>query len=82
MTQLSNPKSGAFAATMPQDAPLLAGITATLLMLTISATWYGLLGCGLGLARIKAAYVKSRRVIERAAGVLFVAFGLEIAFKR
>ncbi len=86
-TQLSNPKSGAFvatifAATLPQDAPLAAGAAAVLTMVAISALWYGGLSWGLGLAPVKAAYLKARRFVERAAGILFVAFGLEIAFKR
>lgn len=86
-TQLSNPKSGAFvatifSATLPQDAPLSAGIAAILAMVTISGLWYGGLSWGLGLARVKAAYLKSRRFVERAAGALFVAFGLEIALKK
>ncbi|MGE4527341.1 MAG: LysE family translocator [Rhodospirillaceae bacterium] len=87
MTQLSNPKSGAFvatifAATMPQDAPLSAGIAAVCTMVAISGSWYGLLAWGLGLARVKAAYLKARRGIERASGALFVFFGLEIALRK
>jgi len=87
MTQLSNPKSGAFvatifAATMPQDAPLAAGIAAVCIMVGISASWYGLLAWGLGLTRIQAAYLRARRGIERASGALFVGFGLEIALRK
>jgi threonine/homoserine/homoserine lactone efflux protein len=86
-TQLSNPKSGAFvatifAATLPQDAPLSTGLAAIATMVTISGLWYGALSWGLGLTRVKAVYLKSRRFVERAAGALFVVFGLEIAFKR
>jgi len=87
MTQLSNPKSGAFvatifAATMPQNAPLSSGIAAVAIMVTISTTWYALLAWGLSLARIRAAYLSARRGIARVSGALFVAFGLEIAFRR
>jgi len=87
MTQLSNPKSGAFvatifAATMPQDAPIEAGIAAVCIMVAISASWYGLLSWGLGLARIRGVYLRARRAIERVSGAVFVAFGLEIAFRK
>jgi len=86
-TQLSNPKAGAFvatifAATMPREAPLSAGLTAILTMVTISGLWYGALCWSFGLAAIRARYMRARRAIERAAGALFVAFGIGIATSR
>ncbi len=87
MTQLSNPKSGAFvatifAATMPREAPLSAGLTAIALMVAISGCWYGLLCWSFGLEAIRSRYMRARRGIERAAGALFVAFGIGIATSR
>ncbi len=87
MTQLSNPKSGAFvatifAATMPREAPLSAGLTAIALMVTISGVWYGLLCWSFGLEAIRARYMRARRAIERVTGALFVAFGIGIATSR
>lgn len=86
-TQLSNPKSGAFvatifAATMPREAPLSAGLVAILTMVTISGLWYGLLSWSFGLAAIRARYMRARRAIERVTGALFVAFGIGIATSR
>ena len=87
MTQLSNPKSGAFvatifAATMPREAPLSAGLTAILMMVTISGLWYGMLCWSFGLESIRLRYMRARRAIERVTGALFVAFGIGIATSR
>lgn len=86
-TQLSNPKSGAFvatifAATMPREAPLSAGLTAIAIMVTISGGFYGVWIWSLGLGAIRARYLRARRVVERVTGALFVAFGVNIAISR
>ncbi len=87
MTQLSNPKSGAFvttifAATMPREAPLAAGLTAIAVMVAISGSFYGLWIWGLGLGAIRTRYLRARRAIERVTGALFMAFGVNIAISR
>lgn len=86
-TQLSNPKSGAFvatifAATMPREAPLSAGLAAIAIMVTISGGFYGLWVWGLGRDWIRARYLRARRAVERATGALFVLFGINIAISR
>ncbi len=86
-TQLANPKSGAFvatifAATMPREAPLSAGLAAIAMMVTISGTFYGLWIWSLGREAIRARYLRARRVVERATGALFVAFGINMAISR
>lgn len=87
MTQLSNPKSGAFvatifAATMPREAPLSAGLAAIAIMVTISGGFYGLWTWSLGRAWIRTRYLRARRAVERATGALFVVFGINIAISR
>lgn len=84
VTNLSNPKSGAFvttifAATIPAHPTALDGLAALATMLTISASWYGLVVWGLGLGSVQSLYLRARRGIERGVGVLFVAFGIDIA---
>jgi len=86
-TSLSNPKSGAFvatifAATLPPHVGALQALEALAIMLVVSLSWYGTLVFGLGQEHVQAVYLRARRGIERVAGALFVAFGIEIATGR
>ena len=83
LTNLSNPKTAAFvtslfAATMPSNAPFLLGFTSVALMSFISILWYTSVAYVFSLDRFRSLYLKSKILIERFAGVIFVGFGVKL----
>lgn len=86
LTNLSNPKTAAFvtslfAAALPHGAPLSTGLISTAIMCTVSLAWYSLVAYLFSMERFMRAYKSSRRRMEKAAGVIFIAFGARLALK-
>lgn len=87
LTNLSNPKTAAFvtslfAASMPAAAPVWLGLTSVALMAIISIFWYSTVACFFSTARFTGFYQRSRRWIDRSAGLIFIAFGARLAVDR
>ena len=83
ITNLSNPKTAAFvtslfAATMPAEAPLALGCMSVALMTLISTGWYMFVAYVFSMDRFRRLYLAGRNWIERAAGVIFLGFGLKL----
>ncbi|QPH52987.1 LysE family transporter [Pontivivens ytuae] len=83
MTNLANPKSAAFvaalfAATLPPDLSLAAGLTAVAMIVAISAGWYALVALALSRPVVRRGYLSLRRGVDAAAGTIFAAFGLSM----
>jgi len=79
LTSLSNPKSALlvgslFTAVMPPDAPVSVGLWTVAEMVAISLGWYSLLACVISAAPVARLFRRFRAWIDRAAGVIFVAF--------
>ena len=84
LTCLSNPKSmllvgSLFAAVMPHGAPLPVGLAAVAEMVAISLAWYGAVVLLLTMPRAAAVYARAGRWLDRAAGAIFIGFGLAVA---
>jgi threonine/homoserine/homoserine lactone efflux protein len=87
LTSLSNPKSALFVASlfagvMPLGAPLGDGLAAVAEMVAISVAWYAVVVVLLTTRRAAAAFARAARWIDRAAGVVFVGFGLALIARR
>ena len=83
LTCLSNPKSmllvaSLFAAVMPHGAPLPVGLATVAEMVAISLAWYGAVVLLLTTARAAAVYARAGRWLDRAAGAVFLGFGLAV----
>jgi threonine/homoserine/homoserine lactone efflux protein len=59
---------------------LALGLVAT--MVAVSALWYGLVAWTLGYDTPRRLYARGRRLIEAAAGALFVLFGVRLLVVR
>jgi len=86
-TNLANPKSALFvaslfAATMPAGTPFLYGIAAISLMLCISTLYYTVLIALITHPAIAAAYLRARKKIDLAVGMVFVGFGTKLLLSR
>lgn len=87
LTNLSNPKSAAFAtsllaASLPPDASTGLKIAALATVVSVSLVWYLLVARSISHPRIGALYLRGRRAIGRLAGGLFVLFGCKLALDR
>lgn len=87
LTSLSNPKSALFVASlfagvMPLGAPLSDGLAAVAEMVAISLAWYAAVVLLLTTRRAAAAFARAARWIDRAAGAVFVGFGLALIARR
>lgn len=83
LTCLSNPKSmllvgSLFAAVMPHGAPLPVGLAAVGEMVAISLLWYGAVVLLLTTPHAALAYARAGRWLDRAAGAIFIGFGLAV----
>jgi threonine/homoserine/homoserine lactone efflux protein len=83
LTCLSNPKSmllvaSLFATVMPHGAPLPVGLAAVAQMVAISLLWYGAVVLLLTTARAAGVYARAGRWLDRAAGAIFLGFGLVV----
>ena len=87
VTNLANPKSAAFAASifavaLPADAPTWLRLAAVATVVTVSLAWYLAVARSISRPRVGALYLAARRTVARLAGGLFVLFGLKLVLDR
>lgn len=87
ITNLTNPKAAAFvtslfAAALPPEPPLWVGLLCVAVMLSLSLMWYTLLAWMLSGQRSSALYTRGQHWIDRAAGAVFIGFGVRLATGR
>lgn len=85
LTNLSNPKTAAFsaslfAATLPAEPSPAIGLICVALMTLISLCWYSSVAFVFSTERFSHAYRQKRALIERIAGAVFVILGTRLAF--
>ena len=82
-TNLANPKSALFvaslfAATMPAGTPWIYGLAAIAVMVAVSTVYYTILIALITHRKVAAAYLRARRKIDLAVGMIFVGFGARL----
>ena len=87
LTNLANPKTAAFVAslfatTMPADPSLALGLAAVGAMGVISLLWYGGVAWIFASRAMAQAYRRASKMIDRLAGGIFVVFGVKLALGR
>jgi len=83
MTQISNPKAigvygSIFAALLPEQVPLWVLAALPLGLFVIEAGWYAIVACVFSATRPRAAYLRSKRWIDRLAAAVMGALGLRL----
>lgn len=83
-TNMANPKSAAFAAslfaaTLPPEPALDLGLMAVAMMVAIALVWYAFVSVVFASRRVSGAYGRFRRWLDRIAGVIFAGFGAKMA---
>lgn len=86
-TQLSNPKTALFygsifAALLPQGMPGWLPIVLPPLVFLVEAGWYALVAVAFSAATPRAAYLRSKGWLDRAAGAVMAALGLRLLLSR
>ncbi|ADV67166.1 LysE family transporter [Deinococcus maricopensis] len=80
LTNIANPKAAVFFGSVfssvlgAHSAPGLK-LAAFVIIVALSAAWFTLVALGMSTARLQAAYLRGRRVIDRVAGTLMAGFG-------
>ncbi len=87
LTNLLNPKTaffmtGLFAATVSPDPAPQNGAACVLLICAVSAGWYSFVAAVFSYDKAKKAFEAHKRKIERAAGAIFVGYGIKLAISR
>ena len=87
LTDLSNPKAAAFftslfAVAIPPDSPVWFEILIVVAVVALAAGWYAFVASAANWEPIKERYHRVERAFRRAAGALFVAFGLKLIADR
>lgn len=82
-TQLSNPKTAVvyasiFAALLPADPPLWVSAVLPPAIFAIEAGWYALVAVAFSAGRPRAAYLRFKAWIDRAAGAVMAALGVRL----
>lgn len=82
-TNMANPKSAAFAAslfaaTLPPEPALDLGLMAVAAMVSISLVWYAFVSVVFASRRVSGAYGRFRRWLDRTAGIVFAGFGAKM----
>jgi threonine/homoserine/homoserine lactone efflux protein len=82
-TQISNPKAAivyasVFAAFLPANVTLSFDIAVASIVFSIEAGWYSLVAFALSSSGPRAAYLRVKAWVDRAAGTLMVALGLKL----
>jgi threonine/homoserine/homoserine lactone efflux protein len=85
VTNLANPKTAVFvaslfSATLPPGSPWSQGPIIIAIMMAISIVWYVIVAAALSRAHTASGYRRWRRWIDAGAGLIFVGFGLKLAF--
>lgn len=83
VTQVSNPKTAVvyasiFVALLPRELPLSVTLILALLIFVIEAGWYCIVALALSTASPRAAYLRSKAWIDRAAGGVMVLLGIKL----
>ncbi|WP_159994855.1 LysE family translocator [Roseomonas sp. 18066] len=86
-TQLSNPKTalayaGIFAALLPADRPGWFLLALPLLVLAVEAGWYALVALAFSAPAPRAAYLRSKAWLDRAAGLVMAGLGMRLLLPR
>lgn len=86
-TQLSNPKTALFygsifAALLPQGMPNWLPFVLPPLVFLVEAGWYVLVAVAFSATAPRAAYLRSKRWLDRASGAVMAALGLRLLFSR
>jgi threonine efflux protein len=84
-TQMSNPKAAVvyasvFAALLPAEIPLWATLVLPILIFMIEAGWYAIVALALSAPSPRAAYLRSKIWIDRAAGTVMALLGMRLLF--
>jgi threonine efflux protein len=87
VTNLSNPKSmifyaSVFSAAVPASASSATLLGMVIMVAIVAALWYGGVAVVLSSEHAANLYRKGKPAIERTCGVLLIAFGLRQAFSR
>jgi len=83
VTQISNPKTAVvyasvFVSLLPKEMPLWAMLVLPVLIFCIEAGWYSIVAFALSSPAPAAAYLRSKRWIDRAAGTVLGILGLKL----
>ena len=84
-TQLSNPKTAVvyasvFVSLLPPEIPWLAVLALPLIIFAIEAGWYTIVALALSAPSPRAAYLRWKTWIARAAGAVMAALGIRLIF--
>jgi threonine/homoserine/homoserine lactone efflux protein len=83
LTQVSNPKTAVvygsiFVSLLPREVPLSAMLILPLLIFVIEAGWYSIVALALSASSPRAAYLRSKAWIDRAAGGVMALLGIKL----
>lgn len=86
-TNLSNPKTAAFvaslfASTLPADPSLALGAAAAGIMVAVSLAWYGAVAVAFAAPPMTRLYARAGHLVDRIAGGIFILFGAKLALDR
>ncbi|WP_282607736.1 LysE family translocator [Pelagibius sp. Alg239-R121] len=86
-TNLANPKTAAFAASifavaLPADASVGLSLLAVVLVCAISLVWYTIVAVVGSTAPFQRTYARVRRVLMRATGVIFAGYGTRLMLQQ
>jgi threonine/homoserine/homoserine lactone efflux protein len=84
-TQVSNPKAAVvyasvFVSLLPREIPLSVTLILPPIIFAIEAGWYAIVALALSAPSPRAAYLRSKTWIDRAAGAVMAALGLRLMF--
>ena len=82
-TQMSNPKAAVvyasvFVSLLPREIPLAATLVLPAVIFVIEAGWYAIVALALSAPSPRAAYLRSRTWIDRAAGTVMALLGIRL----
>jgi threonine/homoserine/homoserine lactone efflux protein len=82
-TQMSNPKAAVvyasvFVALLPAEIPLWATLVLPVVIFVIEAGWYTIVALALSAPSPRAAYLRSKTWIDRAAGTVMALLGMRL----
>ena len=83
LTQVSNPKTAVvyasiFVSLLPREIPLSVTLMLPLLIFVIEASWYSIVAFALSVSSARAAYLRSKAWIDRAAGGVMALLGIKL----
>jgi len=83
LTQVSNPKTAVvyasiFIALLPREVPLSVTLILPLVIFAIEAGWYAVVALALSASSLRAAYLRAKAWIDRAAGAVMALLGIKL----